>query len=112
MRLAQRICTAVIGKVSTMIDLLVMTTYAGLFGFGRMYYKLYTFGHNLDPRAPVAVDPFMPVMLGKKQIANFLTEAGPGLGTLYVSIFATGLTLLVLAHLVIGRKRHVAASSS
>ena len=101
--------TAVIVKVSSMIDLLVMTTYAGLFGFGRLYYKLYTFGHNLDPRAPVTVDPFTPVMLGKKQIANFLTEAGPGLGTLYVTIFATGLTLLLLAHLFIGRKRHLAS---
>jgi hypothetical protein len=57
----------------------------------------------------VTVDPFTPVMLGKKQIANFLTEAGPGLGTLYVTIFATGLTLLLLAHLFIGRKRHLAS---
>ncbi|MGB3052698.1 MAG: hypothetical protein WBB42_16980 [Polyangiales bacterium] len=101
--------TAVIGKVGSMLDLLVMTTYAGAFGFGRLYYKLYTFGHNLDPRAPVTVEPFMPAMLGKKQIANFLTEAGPGLGTWYVAIFATGLTLLLLIHLIIGRKRHVAA---
>ena len=99
--------TAVIGKVRSMIDLLVLTTYAGIFGFGRLYYKLYTFGHNLDPRAPVTVDPFMPVMWGKKQIANFLTEANPGIGTWYVAIFATGLTLLLLAHLVIGRRQHV-----
>jgi len=102
--------TAVIGKVGSMLDLLVMTTYAGAFGFGRLYYKLYTFGHNLDPRAPVTIDPFMPVMLGKKQIANFLTEAGPGLGTWYVAIFATGLTLLLVIHLIIGRKRHVASA--
>ena len=102
--------TALIGKVGTMLDLLVMTTYAGAFGFGRLYYKLYTFGHNLDPRAPVTVEPFMPVMLGKKQIANFLTEAGPGLGTWYVAIFATGLTLLLLIHLFVGRKRHVASA--
>jgi hypothetical protein len=51
-------------------------------------------------------------MLGKKQIANFLTEAGPGLGTLYVSVFATGLTILLLAHLFIGRKRHLASLGS
>ncbi len=102
--------TALIGKVGSMLDLLVMTTYAGAFGFGRLYYKLYTFGHNLDPRAPVTIEPFMPVMLGKKQIANFLTEAGPGLGTWYVAIFATGLTLLLLIHLVVGRKRHVASA--
>jgi len=104
--------TAVIGKVSSMIDLLVLTTYAGLFGFGRLYYKLYTFGHDLNPKAPVTVDPFTPVMLGHKQIANFLTEAGPGLGTLYVTIFATGLTLLVAAHLFIGRREHVKSHPS
>ncbi|UCF46735.1 MAG: hypothetical protein JSU89_06010 [Myxococcales bacterium] len=103
--------TAVIGKVRSMIDLLVMTTYAGIFGFGRLYYKLYTFGHNLDPKAAIKVEPFMPVMWGKKQIANFLTEANPGLGTWYVAIFATGLTVLLLAHLVIGRKQHVASLS-
>ncbi len=102
--------TAVIGKVGSMLDLLVMTTYAGVFGFGRLYYKLYTFGHNLDPRAPVTVEPFMPAMLGKKQIANFLTEAGPGLGTWYVAIFATGLTVLLVIHLIVGRKRHVASA--
>ena len=104
--------TAVIGKVGSMLDLLVMTTYAGAFGFGRLYYKLYTFGHSLDPRAPVTVEPFMPAMLGKKQIANFLTEAGPGLGTWYVAIFATGLTLLLVIHLIVGRKRHVASAGS
>jgi len=101
--------TALVGKVGSMLDLLVMTSYAGAFGFGRLYYKLYTFGHNLDPRAPVTVEPFMPVMWGKKQIANFLTEAGPGLGTWYVAIFATGLALLLLIHLIVGRKQHVAS---
>ncbi|MBW2191203.1 MAG: hypothetical protein JRG93_16765 [Deltaproteobacteria bacterium] len=98
--------------VSTMIDLLVMTTYAGIFGFGRLAYKLYTFGHDLDPRAPIDVEPFMPVMWGQKQIANFLTAANPGLGTVYVAIFATGLTLLLLAHLFIGRREHVAAQGA
>jgi hypothetical protein len=104
--------TAVIGKVGSMLDLLVLTTYAGMFGFGRLYYKLYAFGHNLDPRAPVTVEPFTPVMWGKKQIANFLTEAGPGIGTLYVAIFATGLTLLLVAHLAIGRRNHVRQASA
>jgi len=98
--------TAVIGKVRSLIDLLVMTTYAGIFGFGRLYYKLYTFGHDLDPRAPITVDPFTPVMWGEKQIANFFTEANPSAGTYYVSAFATGLVVLVVLHLAIGRRVH------
>lgn len=98
--------TAVIGKVRSLIDLLVMTTYAGIFGFGRLYYKLYTFGHDLDPRAPITVDPFTPVMWGHKQIANFFTEANPSAGTYYVVAFATGLVVLVVLHLAIGRRLH------
>jgi hypothetical protein len=101
--------TAVIGKVGSMVDLLVMTTYAGAFGFGRLYYKLYAFGHNLDPRAPVTVEPFTPAVLGSKQIANFTTHAHLGAGTWYVAVFATGLTVLLLLHLYIGRKQHVAS---
>lgn len=97
--------TAVIGNVSSLLDLLVVTTYAGIFGFGRFYYKLYTFGHNLDPKAPITVDPFTPAVLGKKQIANFLTEAWPGGGTYLVAVFATGVAILLLIHLVVGRKR-------
>jgi hypothetical protein len=98
--------TAAIGKVSSLVDLLVLTAYAGAFGFGRLYYKLYTFGHDLDPRAPISVEPFTPVMWGKKQIANFLTEANPSAGTYYVALFALGLAVLVVLHLAIGRQRH------
>lgn len=96
---------AVIGNVRSLIDLLVITTYAGAFGFGRFYYKLYTFGHELDPTAPIKVEPFTPAVLGKKQIANFLTEAWPMGGTYYVAAFATGVSILVLIHLILGRKQ-------
>ncbi|MBW2380386.1 MAG: hypothetical protein JRG70_12690 [Deltaproteobacteria bacterium] len=48
-------------------------------------------------------------MWGQKQIANFLTAANPGLGTVYITVFATGLTLLVLVHLLLGRRAHVSA---
>ncbi len=98
--------TAVIGKVRDLIDLLVLTSYAGIFGLGRLYYKLYTFGHDLDPRAPIKVEPFTPVMWGEKQIANFFTEANPSAGTFYVAAFALGLVGLALFHLGVGRRRH------
>jgi hypothetical protein len=98
--------TAVIGKVCSLLDLLVITSYAGLFGFGRLYYKLYTFGHELDPKAPITVEPFMPVVWGEKQIANFFTEANPSAGTYYVAAFATGLVILLVLQLAAGRRRH------
>ena len=104
--------TAVIGKVSSLLDLLVLTTYAGAFGFGRLYYKLYTFGHDLDPRAPITVEPFMPVMWGEKQIANFFTEAAPAAGTYFVAAFAIGLAALLSAHLIVGRRQHQQAQQA
>ena len=102
---------AAIGDVRALIDLLVLTTYVGLFGLFRFYHKLYSFGHDLDPKAPFKIEPFTPVMFGKKQVANFTTEAYPQLATLYVAIFATGLLVIVLGHLWAGRRRAGAATA-
>lgn len=46
------------------------------------FYWLYTFGHNLDPRAPLrmSIQPFTPQMFGNGQIGQFETFAQPALG--------------------------------
>lgn len=44
--------------------------------FGWMYY----FGHSLDPRAPINIDPFTPTVLGPGTIGQFKTVAQPGTG--------------------------------
>jgi len=41
---------------------------------------LYTFGHDLNPRAPLHVPSFTPQMFGNGQIGQFLTFAEPALG--------------------------------
>jgi copper chaperone NosL len=41
---------------------------------------LYSFGHQLDPRAPLHVPPFTPQMFGNGQIGQFMTFAEPALG--------------------------------
>jgi copper chaperone NosL len=41
---------------------------------------LYDWGHNLDPMAPMDVAPFMPPVLGFKQIANFKVYSVPAFG--------------------------------
>ncbi|MNX09465.1 hypothetical protein D3C86_391960 [compost metagenome] len=51
-------------------------TVLGLVGTGGLataYMRLYQYGHNLDPLAPVKVEPFTPVMLGTNALANFVT---------------------------------------
>lgn len=100
---------AAVGNIRSLIDLLVITTYVGLFSLARFYYKLYTFGHELDPRAPVEIEPFTPVLFGKKQVANFLTQSYPDTGTYLVAVFATGVAILTAWHLVVGRIDYVRA---
>jgi copper chaperone NosL len=95
---------AAIGDVRGLIDLAVMTTYVSLFAFGRFVYMLYNFGHHLDPRAPMKVEPFMPVVIGSKKIANFTTHSMPQAGSVFLGIFVLGLFTILAWHLVAGRR--------
>jgi hypothetical protein len=103
---------AAIGTVSHLIDLLIVSVYVGGFGLGRFAYKLWVFGHNLDPTAPVTVAPFMPVLLGSKQIANFTATSMPQLGTLWIALYVLGVAATLAWHLVAGRKKALAAAAA
>lgn len=102
---------AAIGNVSALLDLVVLTVYVSLFAFGRFVFKLWVFGHDLSSDAPVKVEPFMPAVLGTKQIANFTTHSMPALGSLYLGVFAGGLVLVALWHLWKGRRDAVLAET-
>jgi len=67
---------------------------------GDAFYWLYTFGHNLDPRAPLHIPPFTPQLFGNGQIGQFMTFATPGTG-FWMAI--GGLGLLGVAVFVRGR---------
>lgn len=88
--------TAVLGNVRTLVDMAMIAGYVALFAFGRFVYVLYQFGHDLDPRAPVRLPPFQPVIVGTKRIANFVTHSYPQAGSLLVGTFVGGLWLLTL----------------
>lgn len=106
---------AAIGTVKDLVDVLVVTGYVSAFAFGRFVYRLWVFGHDLDPHAPVKVKPFLPVILGHKTVANFETYSYPQGGSYLLCTFVIGLTALVLWHLVVGRiraRRELAAPSS
>jgi hypothetical protein len=53
----------------------------GTYGLLRMHARLYQYGHDLDPRAPIEIAPFTPPMLGENQIAQFATYAYFSWGT-------------------------------
>jgi len=71
----------VIGRVVTVVDLAVLFLYFGAFSLGSFAYRLYSYGHQLDPRAPMKIAPFMPVVIGSQQIANFVQTSLPLAGT-------------------------------
>lgn len=47
---------------------------------GDTLYWMWTFGHNLDPKAPIDFAPFMPQLFGHGVIGQFHTWAWPGAG--------------------------------
>jgi hypothetical protein len=69
---------AVIGKNSYLLDVAVLYTYFALFSLWSFAHKLYAYGHELAPTAPVKVAPFMPPMFGYQKIANFEIYSYPG----------------------------------
>jgi len=72
---------AFFGVVGKAIDTLVLFVYFGAFSMWRFYYQLYSYAHNLDPRAPMDIEPFTPVLIGKKVIANFNQYSFPREGS-------------------------------
>lgn len=83
----------VLGKMSNLVDVFVLFTYFGLFSMWSFYHRLYMYGHNLDPTASIKVEPFTPPFFGSKQIANFIVNSFPGVGS--YAFFGFGILLLL-----------------
>jgi hypothetical protein len=86
---------AVIGKMSNLVDVVVLFIYFGLFSAWSFYQRLYDYGHNLDPTAPIKVTPFTPTPLGTHQIANFTVTNMPGPASYLMIAFAVCLLIAV-----------------
>lgn len=84
---------AVHGHMAALIDALVLFGYFGAFSLWSFGYKLYVYGHNLAPTAPVKVPPFTPPLFGYQQIANFEVYSYPAAGTYLMA--AAGLLIVV-----------------
>ncbi len=86
--------SVVIGRMASLVDVLVLFGWFGLFSLWHFYNRLYTYGHNLDPTAAVKVKPFTPPLFGSHQIANFTVFNYPSTGTYLMLGFTV---LLVIA---------------
>jgi copper chaperone NosL len=85
----------VVGRIIGLVDLAVLFFYFGAFSLGSFVYRLYSYGHHLDPHAPMKIEPFMPVVIGSQPIANFVQTSLPLAGTFCLATFL----LLLLAAL-------------
>jgi len=101
---------AAIGNVRALVDLGVVALYIGGFAFFKFVYKMYVFGHNLDPGAPIKLEPFTPAVFGTKHIANFTTSSYPQLGAIYIAIFFAGVLGVLGWHLIAGRRQAMRAA--
>lgn len=86
--------TGVFARVRDLVDLTVLLLYFSAFSFGVFWFRMYTYGHHLNPEAPIKVAPFTPPIFGHQHLANFEIYSYPGLGTFL--LLGAGLTLLAL----------------
>jgi hypothetical protein len=87
---------AALGDVRSLLDLVALYSYFGLFAFARFAYTLYVFGHNLDPKAPFQVEPFTPTILGTGVVANFTITSLPARGSFYLLAVGAALVGILL----------------
>lgn len=97
----------IFGRVGKILDVFMLFAYFGLFSVWSFWYKLHSYGHNLDPRAPVNIDPFMPPVFGFEQVGQFKVWSYPSAA----SYLLVGFSLLLLAAIVLsvrGRRNPIA----
>lgn len=85
---------AVLGLMRFVVDLFMLAAWFGAFSIGSFYYRLWSYGHHLDPKAPMTIKPFTPKIFGEQTIANFNQSSYPQLGTYLLWAF---MALLILA---------------
>jgi len=83
---------ATIGTLRSLVDVIMVSAYFGGFSLWSFWYKLNYYGANLDPKASVQVEPFMPPMFGYKLVGQFDVWSYPATGTYLFLVF--GLLLL------------------
>lgn len=75
-----------------------------------LQWRLYTFGHSLDPKAPIRLKPFTPLVIGETAMGNFESHAMVSWG--FACVAAAALLLLLGGRLSRRFERRVEAKAS
>jgi hypothetical protein len=86
-----------IGTLSSLVDITVFTFYFACYAAWRFWYMLHSYGHDLDPKAAVKVEPFTPPIFGTKMVGQFTVESYPAAGVYLFMLFG----LLMVAGMVL-----------
>ncbi len=87
--------TVLFARVRDLVDLVVLLVYFSLFSFGAFWYRMHSYGHHLNPEAPIKVAPFTPPLFGHQHLANFDIYSFPGTGS-FLLLGAAACLLAVL----------------
>jgi copper chaperone NosL len=101
---AALLASAAVGKLRFLAATLLGFVAFGGVSLWSFATKLYSYGHDLDPGAPVRVDPFMPPVFGGQQIANFEVYSYPMLGSYAFTAVGAALVLALVLTARAGRR--------
>ena len=73
------------------------TAAAPLVGIADLQWRLYAFGHSLNPKAPIRLQPFTPLVIGQTSMGNFVSTGMIGWG--FAVIVAATIVLVLGARL-------------
>ena len=88
---------AVFGMMRYVVDLFMLFAYFGAFSLASFVYRMWSYGHTLDPRAPVHIKPFTPVIFGTQKIAKLTQSSFPHFGTYLLTAFVVCLIVAMWA---------------
>ncbi|MBM4761614.1 hypothetical protein [Bacillus sp. B15-48] len=86
---------AIIRKKAFLYGVIGLFAVAGAVGVWDLRRWLVDFGTNLDPMAPITMEPFVPPIVGENTIANFITYSSLQTGS-YLVVLAFILLLIPL----------------
>lgn len=86
----------IIGTIKSLLDVIVISLYFGMFSLWSFWYKLNYYGKHLDPRASVNVEPFQPPVFGYKMVGQFDVWSFPTTGSYLFAVFGVCLVAALI----------------